>query len=509
MKKKNKEEKVASEVEQLNQPLSDIQLSTDLKINRQTMETLFAGDQTVIYRALKTKGDFSRDVLLVYCDGLTDSMIINDSIIRPLVAENDGHIEDIHTVMTDVLQANDVKLSSDLQEIVQAVTFGDTLLLLDGAKEGLIINSKGFETRSIGEPAAERILSGPREGFNESVMTNLSMIHRKLRTNQLKIKFVPLGRQSGTQVAVCYLDNIANPEIVAQVFQHLEHIEIDAVLDSNYIAELMQDSSRSPFRTTGTTERPDVVVGKLLEGRVAIIVDGSPAVLTLPYLFVENFQSSEDYYLNYYYASFSRILRVIGFFLTITLPGLYIALICYRQEIIPGQLFISIASERQSVPLPAPLEMIMMLIVFDILRETGIRMPESVGQALSIVGALVIGQTAVEAKLVASSMLIVVAFTGVTSLLTPKMKASTIFVRMLILFLSSFLGLFGFSMACSITLIHILSLRSMGISQIKPNEMLSMQKSKDQAIRAPWGHMQTRSPYLTRNKTRLKAKGRP
>lgn len=232
-----------------------------------------------------------------------------------------------------------------------------------------------------------------------------------------------------------------------------------------------------------------MVAAKLLEGRIAIFLDGTPVVLTVPYLFIENFQSSEDYYMNFFYTSFSRMLRILGFFMTITVPGFYIAIVAFHHEMLPTPLLINIASERTGVPLPAAAEAFIMLIVFDILRETGVRMPSNIGQALSIVGALVIGQAAVEARLVAAPMIIIVGITGITGLLVPRMNAPIIFVRIFILIGSSIFGLFGMMLTLCALFIHMLNLDSFGVSQLTPSGRLQFQEIKDIVIRAPWWTM--------------------
>jgi spore germination protein KA len=347
------------------------------------------------------------------------------------------------------------------------------------------------------------VIRGPREGFTESMLTNISLVCRKLRTNELKLTYVTLGDRTNTKGCICYLDSIVNKQVLSEFKKRLNKIKIDGVLDTNYITELTKDKPWSLFRTTNYTERPDGVVAKLLEGGIAFILDGSPMVLTLPYLFMENFQNGEDYYLIYYYTSFSRMVRILGFFLTITVPAFYIAIVAYHKEMLPTQLFINIAIDRHSVPLPAAVEAFIMLIVFDLIRETGIRMPSNIGQALSIVGAIVIGQATVEAKLIAAPMIIVIAFTGITSLVVPKLNAPIIFTRIFLLILASTLGLFGLMIGLSILLVHILNLSSYGISQTNNIGDTSFQKIKDSFFRAPWWKMVKR-PKSISNTTRLK-----
>jgi spore germination protein KA len=305
---------------------------------------------------------------------------------------------------------------------------------------------------------------------------------------------------------VCYLENIVNRKLLRELYRRLDTIDIDGILDSNYISEHIAERSVLGFITCGYTERPDIVVAKLLEGRIAVVVDGTPQVLTLPYLFIENFQSNEDYYLDYLYASFSRMLRIISFLLTVTVPAIYVAIESFHHEILPTALMIGITNERQSVPLTAALEAIVMLLVFDFLREAGIRMPSSVGQALSVVGGLVIGQAAVEAKLVASPMIIVVAFTGITCLLIPKMTVSSLIGRYGCLLLAAGFGIVGVAVGLSILAIHILNLQSFGVPSLLPVDQLQYQDVKDLFTRAPWPKMLTRIAPLSDNRIRSRPK---
>ncbi|HWQ50868.1 MAG TPA: spore germination protein, partial [Terriglobales bacterium] len=355
------------------------------------------------------------------------------------------------------------------------------------------------------EPEGEKILSGPREGFCEALLQNLALVRRKLRTNDLKMKFQTQGRRSNTSLCVVYMESLVRPEILDELYRRLSAIDIDALLDTNYVIELISDAKWSVFRTAGYTERPDVVAGKLLEGRIAVFVDGSPVVLTVPYLFIENFQSNEDYYLGYYYTSFSRMLRIVSFFLAISVPALYIAVVAYHHEMLPNPLMLNIAVESHNVPMPAGLEAFILLIMFDILRETGVRMPLGVGQALSIVGALVVGSAAVEANLVSATMIIVTAVSGITSLLVPRMSSAVVLLRFALLLLASGFGFFGLTTGLSVLLIHMLQLESFGVLQLTPDRELRFQRLKDTAIRAPWWLMKTRPGAITKDRVRQRA----
>ncbi|MEM1483263.1 spore germination protein [Oscillospiraceae bacterium PP1C4] len=507
--KKNKQKAVDDKVNNLNQKMEDNVLSTSLETNVSFLKKIFQDDDTVIIRHIQNNYDKSLKYCAAYCDGLINSLIINENIIKPLMLSEIKAGNDLmETVINQVVLINDAQKVTSFKSIIEAITYGDTILFLDGSPEALILSTKGFVTRSTAEPDSEKILSGPREGFTESLIINLSLIHRRLRTNELKMKFKSFGRRTNTKACICYLDHIVNKKILKELYRRLDQIDIDGILDTNYFTELIRDCPASPFRVTGYTERPDVVVGKLLEGRIAIFLDGTPVVITVPYLFIENFQSSEDYYLSFFYTSFSRMIRMLGFFLTISVPAFFIAVVAYHQEMLPTPLLINVASERASVPLPAAIEAFIMLLVFDILRETGIRMPSNVGQALSIVGALVIGQAAVEAKLVASPMIIVVATTGITSLLVPKMNAPITFIRMTLLSLASLLGLFGVILGLCGLFVHMLNLSSFGIPQLTPTGNLQYQELKDTIIRAPWWQMITRRKVLSQDKVRMKQNDR-
>ncbi|MGI5899615.1 MAG: spore germination protein [Christensenellales bacterium] len=499
--KKNKN--VEDRVGEWNEPLESCKLSSSLDKNLEALNELLRDVDIVCYKPIQAGEKGAPRCLLVFFDGVVNSQIINDHIMKPLMdmqATPDGPLMD--ALLNDVVLVGESRKVDSFSQIIQSITYGDTVLLADGSDQAATFNTKQFAIRSVDEPDNEKVLSGPREGFTECLMQNISQVLRRLRTHEFKVKALTLGRRTNTSVCVCYIDSLVDKDALDQLLDRLYEIDIDGVLDSNYITEFIREHRYTPFRVTGYTERPDVVSAKLLEGRIAIMVDGSPIVLTVPYLFIENFQSAEDYYFNFYYSSFARILRVMAFFLTIAVPGLYIAITAFHQAMLPLQLLIKIALERQNVPLPAAVEAVIMLLVFDILRETGIRMPSNIGQALSIVGALVIGQAAVEASLVAAPMIIVVAATGITSLLVPRLNAPIIYWRLILLAFASTFGFAGLAIALSLLLIHISNLTSFGVEQIALEGSFKFQKNKDTFIRAPWWAMIDRPERLSRNRKR-------
>lgn len=481
-------------------------LEKELGRNIEIIEQIFKDDETLIKREFENQKDNKVKCCALFFDGMIDNRIINESVIQPIIA-NTGlskNDETIDEILSQVIATNSVEKSGNLDEISQGLLHGDTVLLVDGSSSAIIINTKGWQTRAITEPDNEKGLRGPREGFTEALLINLSLIRRKILTPDLKFKFRTFGTRSNTKACICYLDSLVDKKVLDELNRRLDKIEIDGVLDINYIVELIKDSQMSPFKTIGVSERPDVIASKLLEGRVAIILDGTPVVLTVPYLFIENFQANDDYYLNFYFASIGRFLRILGFLMTISIPAVYMSFTTYHREMIPTDLALSIMEAHQGVPFPTIVECVIMLVLFEIIRETGLRMPTNIGQALSIVGALVIGQAAVDAKFISAPMVIVVAVTAITGLINPKVKGAVVILRFLFLFASAMLGIYGYAFACIGLLIHLFSMKSFGVIYTSQISSYKFQEFKDNVFRASWEYMITRPIFVKKNIVRKK-----
>lgn len=479
-------------------------LFKSLSANMDMFKDFFKNDQTFIVRVVESPFNPKLSYCIFYCDGMVNNKLINEDIIQPLLRYNPEQTgpDLIDILAKQVVFSNSVDKTSVIEELIQGIVYGDTVLLADGYADALILNTKGWTSRSTTEPDSERVIRGPREGFNESLMTNLSMIRRRIRTPNLKMEFQTIGTRTNTKACICYLEGVVNQEVLSELKKRLKTISIDGILDVNYISELIKDGKFSPVKTMGSTERPDIVAAKLLEGRVALVLDGTPVVLTIPHLFIEHFQSDEDYYLNYFFATINRILRLIAFFFATSMPAIYVAMTAFHQEMLPLALMMSISQARQGVPLPTAVEMILMLSVFEMLRESGARMPGILGSALSIVGALVIGQAAVEAKIVSAPMIIIVAVTGISGLMIPRAKGLTILTRYVFLILASTIGLYGYMFGMLGLLIHLFKLTSFGLPVMSSTYTDDMQDRKDIMIRAPWWFMLTRPKYLSSNKNR-------
>lgn len=478
------------------------QLSKSLETNMQEMRKIFGEDGTLLeHRFSPTSIRAAGIECCLYCiDGMVNSVVVNDSIIKPVVllSTRPGTGEDLAVFLErQVIQSNEIKRTNRFEELLRSLLYGDTVVFCHGSGEALIVGTKGFMKRGISEPQNEPYLKGPREGFTEPMLHNLAMLRRKLRTEALRLEYFSLGDSTDTACCMCYLDDTVDRKVLAKLRERLAKIHIDGVLDTNYVAELIRDSWRSPFRTTGTSERPDVVAAKLLEGRVAILVDGSPVVLTVPHIFLEFFQSGEDYYVNYSFAAINRMLRVLGFFISISTVPLYIALIIYHQELLPLSLLLSISKATQNVPFPAVVEALLLLFQFDILREAGSRTPSSIGQTLSVVGGLVIGQAAVEAQMVSAPMLIVVAFSGITGLIAPKLKSGVAISRMLLILLAALYGVYGYLIGMLLLLAYLSGQSSFGVPMLASLPLSQQGSAEDSYVRLPFRRMKKFGRFLS------------
>lgn len=486
--------------------LNDHTMHKQLENNIALMQKIFEDDDTLIVRRFENEKHTTIKCCAFLIDGMVNNKVVDESIIMPIIkstylTKGPDLVDDI---ISSTLSSNSVKKIQDLDELVLDLIRGDTALFVDGSDSAVVISSKGWETRAIAEPDAEKVLRGPREGYTESLLINLTLLRRKLNTPDLKFKRMIIGTRTNTRLCVCYLDSLVDKNVLYELIKRLNAIEIDGVLDTNYISELIKDHPMSPFKTIGASERPDVTASKLLEGRMAVLLDGTPVVLTVPYIFIENFQAADDYYLNFYFASIGRFLRILGFFLSISVPAVYVAFITFHRELIPTNLALSIMQAHQGVPFPTILECIIMLVIFEIIRETGIRMPSNIGQALSVVGALVIGQAAVDAKFISAPMVIVVAVTAITGLINPKLKGATVILRFTCLFAAAFVGLYGYAFIIILMLSHLFSLDSFGVIYTSNLSSYHFQEVKDDVFRAPWKFMKKRPNFAKRDMVRKK-----
>lgn len=473
-------------------------LDKNLSLFRQRL----GNSSDIIIKEFRIDGSMGLRGALVFVDGLVNMDNVNLSILKPMMYEAGLKMKtdaagrpDIDNLRIGFLSAGEVKKYRTVDETIGDLLSGYTILILDQAKEALSIGLKKWEKRGISEPQTETVVHGPREGFAETLRVNTSMLRRKIKNANLRLESMRIGEQTHTDICIAYIEGIVKPGLLGELKKRLGAIRTDSVLDSGYIEAYIEDAPYSIFPTVGNSERPDTIAGRLLEGRAAVIVDGSPFVLTVPMVFIESFQSAEDYYTRSYFASALRFIRVLSFLIAILAPALYVAITTYHQELIPTQLLFSMAVGRTNVPFPALMEALIMIIMFDILKEAGIRLPKPVGSAISIVGALVIGQSAVAAGIVGTFMIIVVSITAIASFVVPAQTDSTSLMRYMFLLLAGFLGGFGIIMGLLFMLVYLVSLKSFGIFYLAPITPLNRQGMKDCFVRTPLWKMAKR-PFI-------------
>ena len=478
-------------------------LSPSLETNISAMKRLLCDDSDFIVRVFEIPVAGGKKAALFFIDGLVRAETIRDTILRPLMMES-RHISageeaqnfSIRDLSRSFLLSGELKTGTTYEEVCAACLMGDTAVMVDGFAEFIFLNTKGFERRAVTEPQTETVVRGPREGFTEVLRTNTSLIRRKLKTSHLRMDMMTIGRKTQTNVCLAYLDNVANPALIREVKRRLDRIDTDSILSSGFVEEYIEDAPSSVFQTIAYTEKPDIVAAKLLEGRCALVVDGTPFVLTMPMLFIECFHSPEDYTIRPFIATFLRVIRAISFLLSLSAPAIYVAMTVFHQELIPTTLLFTIAAASENTPFNSVTETAIMLLTFEVLKEAGIRLPKPVGQAVSIVGALVMGQAAIQAGLVGAPVVVVIAFTAVSSFLVPQLSDSTSLLRWFLLLLASIFGGFGITMGVMALLFHLASLESFGSHYLYPYAPFSLTDMKDSIVRAPLWRMRTRPATL-------------
>ncbi|WP_426334685.1 spore germination protein [Paenibacillus silvae] len=489
----------------LNQ-LPDIPLSSQLRVNEQMLRERFEScSDLVIQKVTLAKGDH---VLIVFMEGLVDTHVINSAVLKPLL-EAQIYSEPGGGQENDLVQRGQLALASKqmvtkLSEVIQGVLNSSVAVLTDGHESAMLASVDGAKTRGVEEPASEAVIRGPREGFNESLRVNTSMIRRKIKSNALKTESMIIGDVTHTEIVICYIQGIAKESIINEVRNRLKSIRTDSILESGYIEEFIDDAPYSLFPTIQNTERPDTVAASLLEGKVAIITDGTPFVLIVPFTFWTGIQSAEDYYNPSLYSSAVRFIRIIFIFISLFLPSLFVGIVNFHSQMIPTSLVLNFAAARENSPFPTVIETMLMEVLFEGLREAGIRLPKQIGSAVSIVGALVIGQAAVQAGIVSAPIVIVVAGTGIASFTIARLNLShpLRMLRFVLLIFAGTLGLYGIALVTMAILLYMTALRSFGVPYFSPLAPLIIPELKDAIWRSPEWKMNRRPVDTTSGQIR-------
>jgi spore germination protein len=474
--------------------LKSVPIYDQLSLNQKIIEELFDFCSDFVIRSFEIEK--GRRALAIFVDGLIETGEVNDALEALMIFEGGTRpVDELLMKSVPVSQTTEV---DNYKDLLLGVLSGDTGVLVDGNDKAALLGLRGAKGRSVAEPETESVVRGPREGYIENLRANTAMLRRKIKSPRLKMKAMIVGRESNTNLVLAYLEGVAAPETVEEVEKRIEKIEIDAILESGYIEELIQDSTYSPFPQVQYTERPDTTAGALLEGRIAIMIDGTPFALIVPTTFWQLMQANEDYYERFQMATLIRWLRYFFLIVALTTPALYIAITTFHQQMLPTTLLLSLAAARETIPFPALVEALIMEVAFEALREAGVRLPKTVGQAVSILGALVVGQAAVQAGIVSAPMVMIVSITGIASFTIPRYNAAIAFrmLRFPLMFLASIFGMYGIVIGNMLIIGHMAKLRSFGVPYLSPTGPLSLGDAKDVLIRAPWWAMGDRPSFL-------------
>ncbi|QNO14503.1 spore germination protein [Alkalicella caledoniensis] len=485
-------------------------ISKNLNKNYSYLKNLFQDCDDINFRRFKI-ANTNTTALIVYVDGLTNEDTLSNNVIRMLTTMAKKEVTeniDSSTIESRLISISKVTTVKEFDLAVEGLLAGEGLLIIDGISNAFSLETRQWEGRKVTEPTNEQIIRGPREGFTETLRFNTALIRRRIKNNDLKMKSIKVGRESKTDIVVAYLSNTAKDEVVKEVLKRVSQIDIDGVLESNYIEELIEERTISPFPQILNTERPDRAVGHLLEGKVAILVDGSPFVLIVPVTLAQFFHSPEDYYQRYGYVLVIRILRFFAFFASTSLPSLYVILTTYRYEMMPIRIVFSIAEGRRELPFTPFMEALLLELAVEFLREATIRIPSPIGQTIGIVGALIIGEAAIQANLVGPILVIFTAITMLGSFAIPNysMSSNIRILRFPILLSVGILGGFGFVISWFILIIHICNLESFGVPFLQPLFPFKSSEQRDTIFRTPFRWMRRR-PIETAGKNVRRQKG--
>lgn len=430
-----------------------------------------------------------RKCIVCVLDGMINSLQLSQMIMRPILSykfDNDAPYSVYETIKQRVVSSLEMNEAENFEDAYFFLFSGFAVVFVDGMPKCLVMGIQGFEKRKTGEPSNEPNIKGAKECFTETLNDNKAMLHRRIKSPSLKIKQFKIGNQIKTSVAVCYLESAVDMRLVADVESRILSAPIDEVCDYGEIAAFLDSGIKSYFTAVGNTERPDTLCSKLSEGRVAVLVDGSPYAIYVPYLFTDSFSTVDDYNNRPFYATFNRLLKYFSFVISVILPGFYVAVGTYHQELLPPSLMYTVAAAEASTPFSLMQEAVMVLILYEIMREAGLRLPKAIGHAVSIIGALVIGDAVVNAGLVGAPMLVVVAVTAIASYVIYPLYESISVLRIIFILLGGFTGIYGVMLGVCTLCVNITSLNPYGVPYSSPISPLSKKNAADVFYRADW-----------------------
>lgn len=490
-------------------------VSPSIKDNLKTLKELLPAEDILSYSFSTLDGV---ECAILYADGMVNKQLLGDLVVRPLSrlsleeslknGENEGSREAFYKkTVQENAQFPELKEAKDYLDGVTQVLDGNTLLLVDKLPFLFVVGAKLLPVRAIMEPPTDVAIKGPREGFIEDIKVNMALVRKRFKTPNLLFENFMIGKQSNTMISVCYLKGTTPQKLVDELLNKIKGIDVDILPDSSYVATLISPRKHSLFKQLSTTEKPDIFCAKIAEGRVGILVDGSPIALTAPYFLTEDFQASEDYFTSPFSATVLRFIRAAAFLVSILLPGVYVSTQLFKMQLLPLGLMLTVSSGSQGLPLSPSMEVFLILLIFEVLKEASVRMPKYVGMSLSVVGALVLGEAAVSAGFVSTPSIIIVAFSGICLYTVPNLVETGSILRWIFLVVGGSLGIFGIVLLSALTLYYLVSADAFGAPLLSPFAPINAHDMKDSLLKLNIRSLKTRPKTLkSKNKTRLKPK---
>lgn len=483
-------------------------VSKNLQANIRYVEQVMTDCNDLVKKEFKIGKKRNLTMYLVYMDGLVNTEMLQESVIKPLLL--DPLREPEEAICQWVIENADWKWITSMEDALTAVLSGNTVIFFDGMEQAVFVSSKFFPTRGVQTADQEVAMVGPKDSFNESLRTNTALIRRRIRDTRLKVLQKQVGTRSKTDYALMYIEDLVKEDVLEKVQKQLEGICVDGMFDSGMLQQFLERRSKTPFPVYQLTQRPDKTASALMEGRIAVVLDNSPMVLLLPVTMNVFFQASDDYYNRWETATFARVLRYLAAFLAVGLPGFYVAISSFHPEVLPTSFLLALVSAREGVPFPVVVEVLLMELSFELLREAGIRLPGQLGGTIGVVGGLIVGQAAVDAHLVSTIVVIVVALTAIATFSIPNEIFNSAFrlMKFFLIFMCAVWGLYGFFLGFLGVLIHLFCLENYGVPYMHPitgRKGERMTGFQDFVIRAPLKSMKYR-PEFTKRGARIRQK---
>lgn len=473
-----------------------------LKENLNYLKKELSADDVIFYD-LKIGG--VRNACLIFVDSMTDKAEVGSLLVKPLANFTE---KPTYSAVKNSLLSPERKEFTNAEQAIDDLLTGNTLLIIDGCAHVIGYGLKKMETRAISEPPTSVVIKGPREGFTENLSTNLSLIRRRLKSPDFQVETLNMGKYSKTNVVLVYIDGVAQEGLADEIKKRLSKVQIDGILDASYISKFLNEKKSSLFKQIGTTEKPDILTAKLLEGRIGILVDGSPIALSVPYILLEDFQSPEDYYGSPYKATASRVLRFLSVTLAVLLPAFFVSAQLFHLQLIPLNFLLTIINSIKGIPLSPSYEMFFTLLIFEILNEASVRMPKYVGMVVSIVGGLVLGETAVNAGIISAPALMIIALSGICLYTVPELVQTFSLIRIILLILAGSLGGYGIVLASAFFIIYLVSFEDYETPLLAPYAPMILHDRKDGFRKGALNEQKERPVVLkSPNRIRLKIKG--